>query len=433
MPKGSNLRKRGRMKDFVYYSPTKFVFGHGVEEGIGAEAAARGFKKALLVYGKGSVVRSGLLDRVKASLSEAGVASAELAGVRPNPEIASVREGIDIVRAEGVDLIVPVGGGSAIDCAKAVAFGSLYDGDVWDFFCGKAVVERALPIFCVLTIPAAGSEASSSCVISNDELHAKRGTNGDAFRPMVSFMNPELTFTLPAFQTAAGVTDMIAHICERWFSGVGPVPVTDNIAAGLIRALMDATPTVLDDPEDYDARATIMWTGMLAHNDIAGCGRSLNPTGRAGGWESHGLEHEMSAFDTSITHGAGLAVIMPAWMRYVWREDPSRFLQFAADVFDIEPIDDTDEAVEDAVTAAIDELQAFFADLGMPVTMGELGLKEENVDAIVETLRATKGDVFGAFKKITMEDAKAIYLSAFNDPALPSSEDYDDEEDEDEE
>lgn len=420
------------MNNFTYYSPTEFVFGRGVEEGVGAKAAERGFRRALLVYGKGSVVRSGLLDRVKASLDAAGVEYVDLAGVRPNPEVESVRKGIRMVREEGVDLIFPVGGGSAIDCAKAVAFGALYDGDVWDFFCGKAVVERALPIFCVLTIPAAGSEASSSCVISNDELHAKRGTNGDAFRPAVAFMNPEITFTLPPYQTAAGVTDMIAHICERWFSGVGPVPVTDNIASGLIRALIDAAGRVLENPEDYDARADIMWAGMLAHNDIAGCGRSLAPTGRAGGWESHGLEHEMSAFDTSITHGAGLAVIMPAWMRYVWREDPSRFLQFALDVFDIEPIDGSDEAVEDAVTAAIDELQAFFVDMGMPKTMTELGLREEDVDAIVETLRATKGDVFGAFKKITMEDAKAIYLSAFADPALPLF-DGTDEADEDDE
>lgn len=410
------------MNDFTYYSPTEFVFGRGVEQDVGAKAASRGFKKALLVYGKGSVVRSGLLDRVKTSLEAAGVSCADLAGVRPNPEVASVREGIRLVREAGVDCIVPVGGGSVIDCAKAIAFGALYDGDVWDFFCGKAVVERALPILCVLTIPAAGSEASSSCVISNDELHAKRGANGDAFRPAVAFMNPEITFTLPPYQTAAGVTDMIAHICERWFSGVGAVPVTDHIAAGLIRTLIDAAPRVLDDPEDYDARADIMWAGMLAHNDIAGCGRALAPTGRAGGWESHGLEHEMSAFDTSITHGAGLAVIMPAWMRYVWREDPSRFLQFALDVFDIEPIDESAEAVEDAVTAAIDELQAFFVDMGMPKTMGELGLHEQDIDAIVETLRATKGDTFGAFKTLTMDDAKAIYLSAFADPALPSLE-----------
>lgn len=402
------------MNDFTYYSPTEFVFGRGVTDSVGANVASKGFKRALLVYGQGSVVRTGTLDRVKKSLEAAGVEYVELPGVRPNPEVGLVREGIVAARENEVDLILPVGGGSVIDCAKAIAFGALYDGDVWDFFCGKAAVREAMPIACVLTIPAAGSEASSSCVISNDELHAKRGTNGDAFRPAVAFMDPELTFTLPPYQTAAGVTDMIAHICERWFSGVGAVPVTDNIAAGLIRALIDVAPIALEEPENYDARANIMWAGMLAHNDIAGCGRSLSPTGRAGGWESHGLEHELSAFDTSITHGAGLAVIMPAWMNYVWREDPQRFLQFALDVFDIEPIDEEDpEAIEDAVTAAIDELQAFFADMGMPKTMGELGLHEEDVPQILETLRATKGDEFGAFKKLTMDDAEAIYLSAF--------------------
>ena len=401
------------MNDFIFYSPTEFVFGRGVTDRVGEELAKRGFSKALVVYGKGSVVRTGTLDRVKRSLDAAGIAHCELSGVRPNPEVGSVRDGISIAREQGVDVVLPVGGGSAIDCAKAVAFGVPYDGDVWDFFCGKASVGAALPVACVLTIPAAGSEASNSCVISNDAQHAKRGVNGDVFRPQVAVMDPELTFTLPPYQTAAGVTDMIAHICERWFSGVGAVPVTDNIAAGLIRALMDMAPAVMDDPENYDARANIMWAGMLAHNDIAGCGRSLAPGGRAGGWESHGLEHEMSAFDTSITHGAGLAVIMPAWMRYVWREDPSRFLLFANEVFGIEPVDDTDEAVEDAVTAAIDELQAFFADLGMPTRMGDLGLREADVDSIVETLHATKGDSFGAFKKLTMADAKAIYLSAF--------------------
>ncbi|MFR4805069.1 MAG: iron-containing alcohol dehydrogenase, partial [Eggerthellaceae bacterium] len=322
-------------------------------------------QRALIVYGKGSVVRSGLLDRVKASLDAAGVAHAELAGIRPNPEVESVREGIRIVREEGIDLILPIGGGSVIDCAKAVAFGALHDGDVWEFFCGKAQVTQALPIFCVLTIPAAGSEASSSCVISNDEIHAKRGTNGDAFRPMVAFMNPEITFSLPAYQTAAGVTDMIAHICERWFSGVGAVRVTDNIAAGLIRTLMAAAPCVLDNPEDYDARADIMWAGMLAHNDIAGCGRALAPTGRAGGWESHGLEHELSRsirpsrMVQDLPSYACVDALRLARIR-------SRFLQFALDVFDIEPIDDTDEAVEDAVTAAIDELQAFSSTWACP-------------------------------------------------------------------
>ena len=402
------------MNDFIFCSPTKFVFGHGANDKIGEMLAqCEGFKRALLVYGQGSVVRTGTLDRVKKSLDAAGIEYVEFGGVRPNPEVNDVRKGIEAVRENDIDFILPVGGGSTIDCAKAIGFGALHDGDVWDFFSGKAAVERCMPIVAVLTIPAAGSEASSSCVISNDELGLKKGTNGDAFRPVMAFMDPEVTFTLPAYQTAAGVTDMIAHICERFFSGVGDVPVTDNMACGVIRALMDAAPQVLENPEDYDARAAIMWASTLAHNDVLGLGRSTNPASRAGGWESHALEHELSAFDPKITHGAGLAVIMPAWMRYVWREDPSRFLLFGMDVFGIEPIDDTDEAVEDAVTVIIDELQGFFASMGMPTKLGDFGLKPENIDAFLKTLEANKGSVFGGFKKLTMDDARAIYESAF--------------------
>ncbi len=401
------------MNDFVFQSPTRFVFGRGFVDRTGQEVAKLGAKKALLVYGGGSVVRTGVLDRVRRSLEEAGVAFVEFAGVRPNPEVNQVREGIGIAREQGVDLILPVGGGSVIDCAKAVAFGVPYEGDVWDIFDHKAAIEACLPIAAVLTIPAAGSEASSSCVISNDGLSLKRGVNGDIFRPALAIMDPEVTFTLPAYQTAAGVTDMIAHICERYFSGVGPVPATDNICTGLIRAVMDAVPVAIEHPDDYDSRATIMWVSTLAHNDLAGCGRSRSPEARAGGWESHGLEHEISAHDPRVTHGAGLAVVMPAWMRYVWREDPGRFLSFADEVFGVEPIDETDEAIEDAVTYTIDELQRFFVSLGMPAKLGDLGAKPEDVDGWVGTLEQNKGAEFGSFKRLTMADARAIYLSAF--------------------
>lgn len=405
------------MNDFVFCSPTKFVFGRGATDKVGTQVAEVGLGKVLLVYGQGSVARSGLLDRVKTSLDQAGVSYVEAGGVRPNPEVDWVRETILKARDNEVTGILAVGGGSVIDASKAVAFGVPYEGDVWDFFAQKLPITQALPIAVVLTIPAAGSEASASCVISNDAQDRKLGVSGDVFRPKLAIMDPELTFTLPPYQTAAGVTDMIAHICERYFSGVGAVPVTDNIAAGLIKALLDAAPQALENPEDYDARATIMWAGMLAHNDLAGCGRSLNPAARAGGWESHGMEHELSAFDPTITHGAGLAVVMPAWMRFVWREDPQRFLLFAKDVFGIEPVDEDvsphDEAVEDAVTAAIDELQSFFQQLGMPKTLGELGINPDNIDAIIDMLRQTKGEEFGAFKKLTMDDARAIYMSAF--------------------
>ena len=401
------------MLGFTYYTPTKVAFGKGSVERVGELMKQFGGTRVLIHYGGQSAVRSGVLDRVKKSLDEAGIFHVELGGVVPNPHLAKVREGIELARKENVDVIFPVGGGSAIDCAKAIAFGVPYEGDVWDFFSKKATIAECLPIACVLTIPAAGSEGSSSCVISNDELGLKRGTNSNLFRPKAAFLDPELTFTLPPYQTAAGVTDMIAHVCERYFSGTGSSSLTDNIATGIIRSLIDEAPVALAEPENYEARANIMWAGTLAHNDIAGCGLSATPTSRAGGWESHALEHELSAFDASITHGAGLAVVMPAWMRFVWRENPVRFLKFALQVFDIEPIDETDEAIEDAVTAAIDELQAFFVDLGMPHTLGEFGIAPEDVDKLLPTLKANKGEVFGGFKKLTLEDAKAIYLSAF--------------------
>lgn len=405
------------MNDFVFCSPTKFVFGRGYVDKTGEELAGAGFSRVLVVYGKGSVVKSGLLSRVEASLEAAGLAFVECGGVRPNPEVEWVRAAIEKAREEKVDGILAIGGGSVIDASKATAFGVPYDGDVWDFFSKKQPIRECLPIGVVLTIPAAGSEGSSSCVISNDAENRKVGTNGEAFRPRVAIMDPEVTYTLPPYQTASGVTDMIVHICERYFSGTGTVPVTDNISCGIIRALMDVGPRVLENPEDYDARANIMWASTLAHNDLCGCGLSAVPTARAGGWESHALEHELSAHFTEITHGAGLAVILPAWMRYVWKANPDRFLSFARDVFGIEPvgteISSTDEAVADAVEAAIDELQAFFVSLGMPKTLGDFGIAPDCIDALLVTLEKSKGAEFGGFTKLNMDDARAIYESAF--------------------
>ena len=400
------------MNDFTFYSPTAFVFGRGTTDETGEHLAKRGLRRALVVYGQGSAVRAGTIARVTASLEQAGVACTELGGVRPNPEVGLVREGIEKARAFNADCVLAVGGGSAIDCAKAVAFGAYAECDVWDFFAKKLPIERALPVACVLTIPAAGSEGSNSCVISNDACDMKTGVNSDAFRPALAIMDPELTLALPAYQTAAGVTDMIAHICERYFSGAGPVPVTDNIACGLVRAIIDSARRVMRDPADYDARANLMWAGTLAHNDLAGCGRSMG-AGRAGGWESHALEHELSAHYPSITHGAGLAVVMPAWMRSVWREDPQRFLSFGAEVFGIAPDGEGKGAEERTVLQTIDALQEFFSSIGMPRTLGEFGITPEEVDALLPTLAANKGEEFGCYKRLTMEDAKAIYLSAF--------------------
>ncbi|MDM8299926.1 iron-containing alcohol dehydrogenase [Collinsella tanakaei] len=412
------------MNDFKFYSPTRFVFGRGVTDRTGEELAALGYKRALIVYGQGSVVRTGTLDRVKASLDAAGVEHAELGGVRPNPEITSVREGVALAREFGADVVLPVGGGSAMDAAKAIALGAVYDGDAWDFWRKRATPTDRLPLACVVTIPASGSEASNSCVISNDEERLKCGLNTDLNRPVLAIMDPELTFTLPPYQTAAGVTDMIAHIMERFFSGQPAVPVTDNIALGMIRAVMEAAPRVMENPEDYDARANIMWVGTLAHNGLAGLGMGV-PGGRDGDWTCHGLEHELSAFDTRITHGAGLAVIFPAWMRYVWREHPERFLEFGSQLFGIEPVDpavddlsDIDEeitperAVADAVEATIDELQDFFVSLGMPRTLSEFGMAEDDIEKLMPGLSINRGELFGSFKKLTLDDARAIYRSA---------------------
>ena len=399
------------MNDFIFHSPTKFVFARGAADAAGAELSARGLRRALIVYGGGSAVRSGLLDRVKASLDAAGVAHEEMGGVRPNPEVGDVRAGIARVRASGCDCLLAVGGGSVIDCSKAIAFGAGYDGDVWDFFDGKAKITSSLPVAVVLTLPAAGSEGSASCVISNDAVGAKRGTGGDIIRPVLALLDPENTFSLPPYQTAAGVTDMIAHICERYFSGQPAVLVTDALAAALVRSLLEAAPRALKDPRDYSARAAIMWAGTLAHNDLVGCGRSSSTKTRAGGWESHALEHELSALDPRITHGAGLAVVMPAWMRHVWRTDPSRFLSFGRDVFGIVPADDSAAAVEAAVLATIDRLQAFFVGLGMPRNLGEFGLDRSCIDRLLAGLEKSKGREFGAFKKLGPDDARAIYES----------------------
>ena len=407
------------MNDFTFYSPTRIVFGRKVTDRVGQELAAAGFRRALVVYGQGSVVRTGTLDRVTSSLDAAGVEHVELGGVRPNPEVGLVREGIGIARAEGVDLLLPVGGGSAMDCAKAIALGTPYEGDVWDFYAGRAKPGERIPVAAVVTIPASGSEASNSSVISNDELGLKAGINTDLNRPVMAFMDPELTFTLPPYQTAAGITDMMSHIMERFFSGQPAVAATDNIACGLIRAAMEMAPRVMEDPEDYEARANIMWIATLAHNGLCGLGLGV-PGGRDGDWSCHGLEHELSAYNTGITHGAGLAVITPAWMRYVWREHPERFLEFGRQVFDIEPVDPEadgvdvtpEEAVEDAVLETIDELQAFFISLGMPSTLGELGIHEEDIPNLMPGLKATKGEVFGSFKPLTLDDAAAIYRSA---------------------
>lgn len=389
------------MENFEFVSPTHFVFGKGVEHQVGMKLAERGAKKVLIHYGGQSAVRSGLIDHVKASLDARGIQHIDLGGVRPNPEITLVREGVGLCREQDVDWVLAVGGGSVIDSAKAIAVGACYRGDVWDFFETKQQTDDVLPLAVVLTIPAAGSEASRNTVISNDELGLKSGYANNAQRPKLAFMNPELTFTLPPYQTAAGLTDMYCHVLERFFDDVGAVPVTDNLCLSLMKTIRSEAPCVLAEPDDYEARANVMWAGMLCHQGLAGVGRHED-------WATHGLEHELSARDSSITHGAGLAVMFPAWMEFVYTENPMRFVFYGREVFGLSP---TGNVKADAFNA-IDETRSFFASLGMPTTLAELDIAEEDIEPMISTLRVNKGELFGSFKKLSLDDAKAIYRIA---------------------
>ena len=385
------------MNDFNYYTPTRYVFGRGVESQTGELTRWMGASRVLLVYGMGSVVRSGLLDRVKASLDAAGVEYLELGGVLPNPTDDRVYEGIEICRRENLTALVAVGGGSAIDTAKAIACGVPYEGDFWDFYAGKKIVEEALPVGVVLTIPAAGSEGSGNSVITKlDGLHKISLRTDSALRPKFAVMNPELTFTLPPYQTASGIADMMAHIFERYFTNTPETEVTDRVAEGVLKAIITEAPRVMAEPENYDARANIMWCGTLAHNGICG-------TGRQEDWVSHFMEHELSAV-YGVTHGAGLAVMTPAWMTFMATHNPSKGAQFARRVMDVVNDDDTQAALE-----GIARLRAFYASLGLPITLAQLGIENPDFDLLVHKLHENKGEIIGGYYRFTATETRQIY------------------------
>ena len=388
------------MNDFNYYTPTRYVFGRGVEAQTGELTRWMGVEKVLLVYGGGSVVRSGLLDRVKASLDAVGVKYCEMGGVQPNPTDDRVYEGIDICRSENITGIVAVGGGSAIDTAKAIACGVPYEGDFWDFYAGKKIVEEALPVGVVLTIPAAGSEGSGNSVITKlDGLHKISLRTDSALRPKFAVMNPELTFTLPPYQTASGIADMMAHIFERYFTNTPEVEVTDRVSEGVLKAIITEAPRVMAEPENYDARANIMWCGTLAHNGICG-------TGRQEDWVSHFMEHELSAV-YGVTHGAGLAVMTPAWMTFMATHNPKKGAQLARRVFDVDIEDDIQAALE-----GISRLRTFYASLGLPITLAQLGVDNPDFDLLVKKLHENKGEVIGGYYRLTSVETMEIYKLA---------------------
>ena len=385
------------MNNFNFYSPTLFVFGKERENEAGKLVKRFGGTKVLIHFGGGSVVKSGLLDRVKQSLTAEDISFVELGGVMPNPRSGLVYTGIEICKREKIDFVLAVGGGSVIDSSKAIALGALYDGDFWDFYQGKAMT-KALPVATILTISAAGSEGSGNSVITHENGMLKRGCGGDALRPVFSVLNPELTCTLPAYQTACGCTDMMAHVMERYFTNTQEVEITDRLCESILLTIIKEAPKALTNPADYDARANLMWAGMVAHNDVCGVGREQD-------WSTHALEHELSAL-YDVAHGAGLAMMFPAWMKYVMNHDVMRFAQMAVRVWGCEM---DFQQPEKTALQGIYKLEQFLISIGMPVRFSGLGAKAEDIPTLVKTLFSSGAATLGNFVKLTADDARKIY------------------------
>ena len=392
------------MKDFNFYAPTRVVFGRNSEEQLPQLLRQYGGHKVLLHYGGGSARRSGLLDKVEGMLSEAGIPFVELGGVVPNPLLSKVKEGIALCREQQVDFILAVGGGSVIDSAKAIGYGVGYEGDVWDFWDGKATPQSCLPIGVMLTIPAAGSEMSSSCVITKDEGLLKRGVNSDLCRCRFAIMNPERTYTLPPYQTAAGATDIMMHTMERYFSKYEDATLTDAISEALLRTVKDAVFDALKNPEDYRSRAQIMWAGSLAHNDLTECGTEKD-------FATHKMEHELSAL-FGVTHGAGLAALWPSWARYVMDRHLSRFVQFAVNVMGVH---NDFSAPRSTALKGIEAIERFYHAIGMPTSIPQLIGRKATDEEIAEMVRKCSRDgklKLGAMEVLGQEDIEQIYRMA---------------------
>ena len=387
------------MENFNFYSPTYFAFGKGKESEVGALIKRFGGTKVLLHYGGGSIKKNGVFDSVTKSLNEAKIPYVELGGVKPNPRSGLVYEGIELCRKEKVDFILAVGGGSAIDSAKAIALGVPYEGDFWDFYSTNKSVEKAIPLGTVLTIAAAGSEGSGDSVITNEQTMLKWAAGGDALRPKFSVLNPEFTCTLPAYQTACGITDIMIHVCERYFTRTKDVEITDRLCEAVLKTMIEESPKVMQNPNNYEARANIMWAGMVAHNNVVGVGRAQD-------WASHDIEHELSA-KYDCAHGAGLAVIAPAWMKFVYKTDIDRFAQFAVRVWGCDM-----NFANPEITAreGITRFEIFLKSIGMPITFAELGAKEEDIPYMVSQLGKRAG--VGNFVKIGAKEAEEIFRLA---------------------
>lgn len=391
------------MINFQYFTPTKVVFGRDTEKQTGELVKAEGCRKVLVHYGGKSAVKSGLLDRICCSLEEAGVGYVTLGGVVPNPRLSMVHEGIALCRKEGVDFILAVGGGSVIDSSKAIGYGVANEGEVWDFYDKSRNPRACLSVGAVLTIAAAGSEMSNSSVITNEDGWLKRGLNNDLCRCRFAVMNPELTYTLPAYQTASGCVDIIMHTMERYFTREKDTMLTDGIGEALMRTVMDNAGILMEDPENYDARAQVMWAGSLSHNGLTGCGTE-------GDWACHQLEHELSAA-WDVAHGAGLAAVWGSWARYVYREIPERFAQFAVNVCGVT---NRFSNPEQTALEGIRRMEDFFRSIGMPVSIGEMGitLTDEKIRELAHKCSFFGTRTIGAFKKLDEKDMEEIYRAA---------------------
>lgn len=387
------------MQDFNFWAPTRYIFGRDAETKVGVMTAQSGWSNVMVVYGGHSAVKSGLLDRVTKSLTEAGIEFTLFGGIQPNPIDAPVREAVKICREKNIDGLIAVGGGSVIDSAKAIAAGALYfEGDFWDFFSGKKSVEVALPIGVILTIPAAGSEGSGNAVITNSENSQKISIRTEyQLRPKWALLNPMLTMTLPWHQTSSGIADMMAHIMERYLTTTPDVEVTDRLCEGLLIAIMNSALRLKENPDDYEARANIMWSGTLAHNGTCGCGRKED-------WTSHGLEHVLSAI-YDVTHGAGLAVAFPAWIRFLADKSPEKPAQLGRRIFGL-PEDMPDR---EATLLTARKLQEFFSELNLPANLSDLGIENPDIPLFVEYFHRDKGNPYVGFYPVYPEDTAKIY------------------------
>lgn len=386
------------MRDFTYRLPTRFVFGHGAEKKVGAELQALGAKRVLIHYGGGSALRSGLIGRIEDDLKAHGMEVFVLGGAMPNPRDDKVYEGIELVRRENIDFALAVGGGSAIDSTKAISLGSCYDGDFWDFFCGKAVPQDVMPFGCVLTMSAAGSESSNSCVIMQKETLIKRGLSTELNRSVISFMNPELAMTVPKYQIASGATDILAHIMERYFTCETEVDLTDRLCEAAMQAVIRAARICVKNPQNYEAQAQLMWGSTIAHNETLG-------VGRLGDFGSHQIEHELSAL-YDVAHGAGLAVVFPAWMRFQMKKHMMRIAQFGNRVYNI-PMNF--ENPEETALRGIEAHEAFLKEIGMPVTLKELGAKTEDIPRLAaKTKRMGNTNCTGNAWPLNTEEIEAV-------------------------